>query len=284
QDQAAQLRLLLQQPVADPWVPDQSQVEHRRERHDPPLRKPEAEQEPELERLVGKAGGERSHKAEPAERTEEIGAETHGPPRVILFSRREANSASPLPLWEREGEFAALTALLRTVTFATRIHSAALRMASHSRSAWASRGETSGYSGSAPTVGRIFQERAHFLPSARRGSTATPGTSSSRKACFGPSPATRLAALVIATSARSTPSSAEKSSRSATWITGAASNEEPMRFCARSVSSAPVTTRRTSRTLRHFSASASLRHCVGTGGKLSRCTEPSGEGARRSPA
>src|SRR5205807_2405979 len=65
-------------------------------------------------------------------------------------------------------------------------YSAALRTASHSRSAWASRGETSGYSGSEPTLGRIFQERAHFLPSARRGSTATPGTSSSRKASLGP--------------------------------------------------------------------------------------------------
>ena len=27
-----------------------------------------------------------------------------------------------------------------------------------------SRGETSGYSGSSPTVGRIFQERAHLVP------------------------------------------------------------------------------------------------------------------------
>src|SRR5207237_3403618 len=61
-------------------------------------------------------------------------------------------------------------------------HSAALRIASHSRSAWASRGETSGYSGSEPTLGRIFHERAHFFPSARRNSTATPGTSSSRNA------------------------------------------------------------------------------------------------------
>ena len=45
---------------------------------------------------------------------------------------------------------------------------------------------------------------------------------------------------------------------------GAASSEEPMRLCARSISSAPVTTRRTVRTLRHFSASASLRHSAGT--------------------
>src|SRR6185437_9050467 len=45
-------------------------------------------------------------------------------------------------------------------------HLAASRMAFHSRSACASRGETSGYSGSAPMVVRIFHERAHFVPDA----------------------------------------------------------------------------------------------------------------------
>src|SRR5476649_1263133 len=63
-----------------------------------------------------------------------------------------------------------------------RIYSAALRMVSHSRSALASRGETSGYLGSAPMVVRIFHERAHLVPSARLGITATPGTSGRLKA------------------------------------------------------------------------------------------------------
>ena len=39
-----------------------------------------------------------------------------------------------------------------------------------------------------------------------------------------------------------------------------------MRLPARSISSAPVTTRRTWRTLRHFSASASSRQAAGTSG------------------
>src|SRR5450759_4480386 len=55
-------------------------------------------------------------------------------------------------------------------------------MVSHSRSALASRGEPSGYSGSAPMLVRIFHERAHLVPSARLGITATPGTSGRLKA------------------------------------------------------------------------------------------------------
>ena len=38
----------------------------------------------------------------------------------------------------------------------------------------ASRGVTSGKSGSAPTLSETFQERAHLRPSARCGTTATP--------------------------------------------------------------------------------------------------------------
>src|SRR5688572_2477836 len=53
---------------------------------------------------------------------------------------------------------------------------------SHSRTASASRGVMSGNSGSAPTSGVIFQERAHFLPWASALTTATPLTSSRRKA------------------------------------------------------------------------------------------------------
>src|SRR3974390_3886239 len=76
-------------------------------------------------------------------------------------------------------------------------HSAALRMASHSRSACASRGETSGYSGSAPILVRIFQERAHLRPSARFGFTATPGTSGRRKPSAGPSSRAQVAGTEI---------------------------------------------------------------------------------------
>ena len=64
---------------------------------------------------------------------------------------------------------------------------------------------------------------------------------------------------------------------------GAASSEAPMRLAARSTSSAPVTTRRTRRTLRHFSASLSSRQVFGTSGNSSRCTEPSRARIAREP-
>ena len=51
----------------------------------------------------------------------------------------------------------------------------------HSRKACASRGETSGYSASSPTVGRIFHDRAHLVPTAFSTTTATPGTSRERE-------------------------------------------------------------------------------------------------------
>src|SRR4029079_6292237 len=67
-------------------------------------------------------------------------------------------------------------------------HSAAwLRIVCHSRSACASRGVTSGSSGSLPTAGETFQERAHFVPSANLATTATPLTSGRRNADAGPS-------------------------------------------------------------------------------------------------
>src|SRR5262249_35255300 len=155
---------------------------------------------------------------------------------------------------------------------------ALLRAAFHSRSALASRGVTSGKPGSEPTLGRIFHERSQRLPSARRTSTATPATSSSRKAPGGPSVSTRVAAEVIETSARSTSTTASNSAGLLTWIIGSASSGAPMRLAARSISSAPVTTRRTMRTLRHFSASASSRPAAGISGNCSRCTEASGDG------
>ena len=59
---------------------------------------------------------------------------------------------------------------------------------------------------------------------------------------------------------------------------GAASSDEPIFLAARSISSAPVTTRRTRLIFSHFSASASSRQDLGTSGNSSRCTEPSSEG------
>src|ERR1041384_5376181 len=57
----------------------------------------------------------------------------------------------------------------------------------HSRRACASRGEPSGYSASSPTVGRIFHERAHLVPTAFSTTTATPATSPSVNAPAGAS-------------------------------------------------------------------------------------------------
>src|SRR5467141_2718726 len=80
----------------------------------------------------------------------------------------------------------------------------------HSRSACASRGETSGYSGSSPTVGRIFQERAHLMPTAFSTTTATPGASFSPNASDGASSLVTIAFDVMQTSARSISNSVSK--------------------------------------------------------------------------
>src|SRR6266852_3728001 len=80
----------------------------------------------------------------------------------------------------------------------------------HSRSACASRGETSGYSGSSPTVGRIFHDRAHLVPAAFSTITATPGTSFSRNASAGASSLVTIAFEVMQTSARSISNSVAK--------------------------------------------------------------------------
>src|SRR5882724_9268431 len=117
----------------------------------------------------------------------------------------------------------------------------------HSRSAWASRGETSGYSASSPTVGRIFQERAHLVPTAFSTTTATPGTSLSLNAPAGGPSLVTIAFEVMKISARSASNRVLKIALSETYTSGDASSEEPMFLAARSTSSAPVTTRRTLR-------------------------------------
>src|SRR5262249_53345605 len=86
----------------------------------------------------------------------------------------------------------------------------------HSRSASASRGETSGYSGSSPTVGRIFHDRAHLVPTACSTTTATPLTSLSVKAPAGGVSLLTIAFEVMQTSARSTSKSVAKTALSQT--------------------------------------------------------------------
>src|SRR5882757_11557474 len=148
----------------------------------------------------------------------------------------------------------------------------------HSRSAWASRGDTSGYSASSPTVGRIFQERAHLVPTAFSTTTATPGTSFSLNASDGASLLVTIAFDVMLTSARSISNSVSKIFLSETYTSGDASSEEPMFLAARSTSSAPVTTRRTSRMISHFAASASSRKASNPSGNSVRCTDGSASG------
>ena len=117
------------------------------------------------------------------------------------------------------------------------------------------------------------QERAHFLPTALAGTTATPRTSGMTKASAGAGARNTAIALVMQISARSTPSSAAASSSSLRCTIGDASRLDPMRLAARSISSAPVTTDRTRRILSHFSASVSSFQAAGSRGNSSRCTE-----------
>src|SRR5689334_20021058 len=80
----------------------------------------------------------------------------------------------------------------------------------HSRRAIASRGETSGYSLSSPTVGKIFHDRAHLVPTACSTTTATPLTSGRVNAPAGGSSLLTIAFEVMQTSARSTSNSVAK--------------------------------------------------------------------------
>src|SRR5579875_608386 len=145
--------------------------------------------------------------------------------------------------------------------------------ARNSRSAWASRGLTPGNSGSVPTSGEILQDLAHLRPCARSGRTATPKTSSSRKASAGPSPDMITISEVMQMSAKSTESRILRRLSSVIYTRVAASREEPIRFCARSISRAPVTADLTRRIFSHFAASASSRQKCGISGNSSRWIE-----------
>ncbi len=83
---------------------------------------------------------------------------------------------------------------------------------------------------------------------------------------------------VMQTSAKSIPSRLASRSASATKTVGAASRLAPMRLAARSISSAPVTTRRTRRILAQRFASASSRQEAGVSGRVSVWTEAVSEG------
>src|SRR4051812_182009 len=109
------------------------------------------------------------------------------------------------------------------------------------------------------------QQRAHLSPEAFTNRAAAPLISGT---AYRPS---RLAATsteateVMAISARSTESNNALSDASLTPSTGAASSDEPMVLSARASSSAPVTTRRSSRTRVHFLTSSALVHSAGAG-------------------
>src|SRR6516164_6708356 len=105
--------LLAEQAVADAGVPGQHEVEEGGEPHDAPRRQIDREQEPELGRLVDRRGRHGDHERERGQRPPKEGRARTG--------RRVYGSV-----------------------FRHHRYSAALRIASHSRSALASRGETSG--------------------------------------------------------------------------------------------------------------------------------------------
>src|SRR5581483_3125987 len=92
------------------------------------------------------------------------------------------------------------------------------------------------------TSGRTRQQRSQRAPSARPTRTPTPGTSGRVKASSGGGPTRSVAAEVMHSSARST-----SPTGAGAKISTAACRLEPMRLAARSSSSAPVATRRSSR-------------------------------------
>ena len=115
--------------------------------------------------------------------------------------------------------------------------------------------------------------RARFSTSARtcclRPASARPRRPSRRRAGRRP-PAPRLrpasTAEVMQTSARSTSDERGEQLRVGDVHDRRRLQRRADALCARSISSAPVTTRRTRRTLRHFSASASSRQDAGISG------------------
>src|SRR5262249_34459988 len=171
QNPLSQRSLLREQAIADASIPGEVEHEKGCQRERAACPKIEFEQEPELDRLIDRRGRHGHRKREWGQRPPKQGRARTG--------RRVYGSV-----------------------FRHHRYSAASRIASTSRSAWASRGETSGWAGSEPPLGRIFPERALFFPSGSRPSTATPLTSSRRNASGGPSPSTSVESDVMAISAK----------------------------------------------------------------------------------
>ena len=101
-----------------------------------------------------------------------------------------------------------------------------------------------------------------LAPGAWLTTTATPGTSGSVNASAGAGAVVTTPSEVMQISARSSPCSSATSSAPA-WMATLACRLEPMRFCARSSSSAPVTTRVTRSMAAQRAASAAFSQSAG---------------------
>src|SRR5438067_2494582 len=139
----------------------------------------------------------------------------------------------------------------------------------------AQRWQRSSCPGTWPTSGNTRQQRSHRSPGASETTTPISGTSGRVKAVAGGGAASTAAAEVMHSSARSTSPSAATEDTGAKMRT-AACRLDPMRFCARSNSRAPVTTRRTSRRASQRAAKVGSFHSAGTSVKSSRWTLRSG--------
>ncbi len=144
----------------------------------------------------------------------------------------------------------------------------------NSRKAWHRAGSHPGNSGSLPTSGDNFHERAHLRPCARAGTTATPGTSGEAEGFRRPFARHDLDIRGDADLRRSRCHRAERADRHRRYRPAARLRARSRSSCcARSISSAPVTTERICRIVSHLAASASSRQAAGMAGKASRCTE-----------
>src|SRR5262245_30332262 len=140
------------------------------------------------------------------------------------------------------------------------------------------RSQRVGWSGLSPTCVLYFQQRSHLRPGARPTPMTRPGISplseGGRRRSAGARANNRTSDTMKSVGRRSAlaESSAGRSS-GAPVIQTEASRPLPIFFCARAVSSALATSRRTSSRRSHSSLSPSSSHSTGTSGKRSRCTD-----------
>src|SRR6266446_8939244 len=133
----------------------------------------------------------------------------------------------------------------------------------------AQRRQRSSYPGTWPTSGSTRQQRSQRSPGAAETRAPIPATSGRVNASPGTGPIRTVPAEVMQSSARSMPRST-LISPSGTNNSTAACRLDPNLFAARSSSSAPVTTRRRSRSTCHRCSRAWSRHSAGTSGSSSR--------------